>query len=116
MENKDFLGLDVPYLTNAYIRQKDKEDMKIVCANLLRFAWDKGLLLNNPFNEEGELILTTRIYENDVTELGRQIFSDLCYKWLTYTDNLAGKIDRKNNIKMLEKYHNQLIQQLEIKQ
>lgn len=38
MENKDFLGLDVPYLTNAYIRQKDKEDMKIVCANLPRFA------------------------------------------------------------------------------
>ena len=29
------------------------------------------------------------------------------------TDNESGKIDRKNNIKMLEKYYNQLLQKID---
>ena len=31
---------------------------------------------------------------------------------MAYTDNESGKIDRKNNIKMLEKYYNQLLEKI----
>jgi hypothetical protein len=33
----------------------------------------------------------------------------LVFDWLGYTDNTDGKVDRKNNIKMLEQYYNKLI-------
>ncbi len=52
------------------------------------------------------------IKESSLTEIGKHIFVELLFKWFAYTDNESGKIDRKNNIKMLEKYYNQLLQRL----
>jgi hypothetical protein len=33
----------------------------------------------------------------------------LVIDWLGYTDNTDSEVDRKNNIKMLEKYYNKLV-------
>ena len=54
--------------------------------------------------------MDTIIRKDDLTALGKLIFNDLMYDWLTYTDNESGNIDRKNNVKMLEKYFNKLSQ------
>lgn len=64
----------------------------------------------NPFDEQGNLKIETVIRESDLTETGKQLFDDLADKWLAYTSNGSGKIDRKNNVKMLEKYFNKLSQ------
>ena len=86
-----------------------KDDLIIICFNLLRFAYDKKLLKIHPFNEKGKLIINTSIYEDDLTPFGEIIFNDLMYDWLYYADNKSGKIDRKSNIKMLDKYYNKLV-------
>lgn len=61
--------------------------------------------------------LTTpeRSVSHQTTEIGKHIFVELLFKWFAYTDNESGKIDRKNNIKMLEKYYNQLLQKIDRK-
>lgn len=105
---KDTELLNVKALMEAHIRQIDKKKTLIVCENLLRFSYEKGLLFKNPFDKEGNLNIDTIIKESNLTELGRQIFDDLADKWLGYTDNEDGKIDRKNNVKMLDKYFNKL--------
>lgn len=105
---KDIILLNVKMLSQAYIRQKDKNNVMICCKNLLVFSYEKGLLLKNPVDEQGNLNIETIIKESDLTEIGKMIFDDLADKWFLYTDNEDGKIDRKNNIKMLEKYFNKL--------
>lgn len=105
----DQLFLDVDGLIRSQIRQKDKDNAKICCRNLLKFAYEKGLLCIYPFNNEDDLIESTIIRESSLTEIGKHIFVELLLKWMTYTDNESGNIDRKNNIKMLEKYYNQLL-------
>ena len=104
------LIFSVPGMVNAYPADCDKNRMTVICANLLRFAYDHGLLNVCPFTEGGELLMDTIIREDDLTALGKLIFNDLMYDWLTYADNESGKIDRKNNVKMLEKYFNKISQ------
>ncbi|MHC6204296.1 hypothetical protein ACYULU_14040 [Breznakiellaceae bacterium SP9] len=114
MENKlllEYKGLvlfDVKGLINAYPMKSDKIRTRIVCYNFINFAFEKGLLIKTPYNSKGELNDEIIIRENDLTEKGKIIFDDLADKWLSYTDNGDEKIDRKNNIKMLEKYYNKL--------
>ena len=98
----DQVLLDVDMLLRSQIRQKDKDNTIVICQNLLNFAYEKGLLRDNPSDNEGNLIKPSIIRE-----------SSLMFKWLAYTDNESGKIDRKNNIKMLEKYYNQLLQKID---
>ena len=86
-----------------------KDDLIVIFLNLLQFACDKKLLKIHPFNEKGKLIINTSIYEDDLTPFGEIIFNDLMYDWLYYADNKSGKIDRKSNIKMLDKYYNKLV-------
>ena len=82
---------------------------------LLNYAYGKGLLCDNPCDNEGNLIMPSIIKESSLTEIGKHIFVELLFKWFAYTDNESGKIDRKNNIKMLEKYYNQLLQKIDRK-
>lgn len=109
----DQVFFDVNGLINSYIRQKDKDYTKICCHNLLKFAYEKGLLCDIPFDNEGNLIMSTIIRESSLTETGKQIFVELLLKWFAYTDNESGNVDRKNNIKMLEKYYNQLLPKID---
>ncbi|AYN04397.1 hypothetical protein [Flavobacterium sp. 140616W15] len=113
MEN-NYLLFDVDAMIDAYIRQNDKERTKVKCINLLKFCFYKNLLLKNPFNEKNELE-SGIIRESDLTELGLKIFEKLSYKWLVYTDKNDDKIDRINNIKMLEKYYDKLLKDYESK-
>lgn len=109
----DLILLDVDALMETQIRQKDKYNTKVCCQNLLNFAYEKGLLRDNPSDNEGNLIMPSIIRESSLTEAGKPIFVELMFKWMAYTDNESGKIDRKNNIKMLEKYYNQLLQKID---
>jgi hypothetical protein len=111
LENKGNVLLDVKRMITACPMQEDKIHIRIVCYNLIEFSFKNGLLLKSPYNNQGELYDEIIIYEDDLTENGKSIFWDLSIKWLTYTDNEAGKIDRKNNVKMLGKYYNQLMGQ-----
>lgn len=111
----DQVFFDVNGLINSHIRQKDKDYTKICCHNLLKFASEMGLLCEIPFDNEGNLIMSTIIRDSSLTETGKQVFVELLLKWFAYTDNESGKIDRKNNIKMLEKYYNQLLQKIDKK-
>jgi hypothetical protein len=109
LENKGSVLLDVKRMIDAHPMKGDKINARIVCYNLIKFSFEKGLLLKSPYNSQGELYDEMIIWENDLTENGKSIFWDLSVKWLGYTDNEDGKIDRKNNIKMLEKYYNKLM-------
>ncbi|WP_024468253.1 hypothetical protein [Treponema pedis] len=101
---KDTVLLNVKTLMGAYIRQIDKDNILISCRNLLRFSYEKGLLQENPFDEQGDLKIDTVIRESDLTEMGKQIFDDLADKWFAYTD----RTQKYDNIIMLEKYFNKL--------
>lgn len=105
---KDTVLLNVSSLINAYPMKDDKIAMFTICFHLLHFSYEKGLLQENPFDEQGDLKIDTVIRESDLTEMGKQIFDDLADKWFVYTDKEDRKIDRKNNVKMLEKYFNKL--------
>ena len=111
----DQIIFDVDGLIEAQIRQRDKDYAKVCCQNLLNYAYGKGLLCDNPCDNEGNLIMPSIIKESSLTEIGKHIFVELLFKWFAYTDNESGKIDRKNNIKMLEKYYNQLLQKIDRK-
>ncbi|WP_195360780.1 hypothetical protein [Phocaeicola massiliensis] len=109
---EDQILLDVNMLLRSQIRQKDKDNTIILCQNLLSFSYKKGLLCYNPLDNEGNLIMPTIVRESSLTEIGKSIFDKLLFKWLSYTDNESGNIDRKNNVKMLEKYYNQLLKEI----
>ncbi len=82
-----------------------------VFVTLLAFSWEKELLKQKPL-DKNKRILKMNYINNDLTEKGQQIFSDLIDKWLTYNDKNDDNTEkRKNNIKMLEKYYNQLIKE-----
>jgi hypothetical protein len=109
LENKGSVLFDVKRMVDAYPMKGDKINVRIICYNLIKFSFEKGLLLKSPYNSQGELYDEIIIYKNDLTENGKSIFWDLSVKWLSYTDNDDRKVDRKNNTKMLEKYYNKLI-------
>jgi len=112
---KDLCLLDVAGVVNAYIRQNDKERTKLKCSHLLKFAYSKGMLNVNPFDENDNLILHTIIRESNLTESGKLYFDKLTEKWLVYTDNNDGKVDRINNTSMLDKYYDKLVKSHESK-
>ena len=101
---KDIVLLNVRRLAEAYIRQVDKDNTLIACRNLLQLSYNNGLLHKNPFDEQGDLNIDTVIKESDLTDLGKQLFDDLAYKWFAYTD----RTQKYDNITMLEKYFNNL--------
>jgi hypothetical protein len=78
---KDLCFLDVAGITNAYTRQYDKVKTIVICSNLLKFAWNKELLINNPFDENDNLIINTIIRESSLTDLGKIFFEKLADKW-----------------------------------
>ena len=110
LEYKGFVLLDVKGMIVAYPMKNDRIVMRTICYNLIKFSFEKGLLLKSPYNSKGELYDEIIICENDLTEKGKLIFDILVEKWLGYTDNADGKVDRKNNIKMLEKYYTILME------
>lgn len=95
----DLFYLDVDALMETQIRQRDKYNTKVCCQNLLNFAYEKGLLRDNPSDNEGNLIMPSIIRESSLTEVGKTIFVELMFKWMAYTDNESGKIDRKITLK-----------------
>lgn len=111
----DLCLLDVTGIVNAYTRQYDKEKTRVICSNLLKFAYDKGMLINSPFDENNSLILITIIRESNLTELGKLYFEKLADKWFLYTDKNDPKVDRANNIPMLDKYYDKLVNDYESK-
>jgi hypothetical protein len=113
LEYKGFILLDVKKMIDAYPMKSDKIEIRIVCYNIIKFSFEKGLLLKPPYNSNRELYDEIIISENNLTEKGKLIFDDLVFDWFKYTDNTDGKVDRKNNIKMLEKYYNKLIRKYE---
>lgn len=71
----------------------------------LRFCYEKKLLVLNPLDKNNRILYMT--YKNqDLTDNGKLVFSDLMFDWLTYTDRTT-KID---NTKMLEKYYLKILQ------
>jgi len=109
LEMKHKFIISISGMLRSFPMKDQKDDLIVICFNLLRFAYDKKLLKIHPFNEKGKLIINTSIYEDDLTPFGEIIFNDLMYDWLYYADNKSGKIDRKSNIKMLDKYYNKLV-------
>ena len=49
----DQIIFDVDGLIEAQIRQRDKDYAKVCCQNLLNYAYGKGLLCDNPCDNEG---------------------------------------------------------------
>ncbi|MEZ4786708.1 MAG: hypothetical protein R2790_02205 [Flavobacterium haoranii] len=101
----NLLYSDIEY---SYAKQKDKEYVYTTFKNLFIFSYSKNLLKLNLVDEFGNFDKERMLTNDDFTELGLKIFEELMFKWLTYTGNDDGKIDRINNIKMLEKYYNKL--------
>ena len=83
----DQIIFDVDGLIEAQIRQRDKDYAKVCCQNLLNYAYGKGLLCDNPCDNEGNLIMPSIIKESSLTEIGKHIFVELLFKWFAYTDN-----------------------------
>lgn len=75
----------------------------------LRFCYEKELLKLNPIDKNNR-ILYMNYAKKDLTDKGKIVFNNLIYKWLSYTDR-TNKID---NIKMLEKYYNTILQEKEL--
>jgi hypothetical protein len=61
-------------LIKAQIRESDKENTKVICKNLIQFAYDKDLLLINPFNKDGDIDLNLEIRENDLKKIEKKSF------------------------------------------
>lgn len=101
--------LDVKYLISSDLRQVDRSNTIIILYNLLKFSFEKRLLKKYPFDVKGELIVDSDVTLDNLTPFGLILFDELVDKWLGYTDNEEGKIDRKSNIKMLDKYYNKLV-------
>ena len=81
----DQIIFDVDGLIEAQIRQRDKDYAKVCCQNLLNYAYGKGLLCDNPCDNEGNLIMPSIIKESSLTEIGKHIFVELLFKWFAYT-------------------------------
>ncbi|MCL1918072.1 MAG: hypothetical protein FWG14_07120 [Peptococcaceae bacterium] len=107
---------DVPGLMKAYSRSSDRSNVFLTCKNLILFSREKGLFVDGFLEDVAEISPTLIVKERDLTDAGKQVFKDLMYDWLGYTDNEDGKVDRANNIKMLEKYYKNIIKYLEQEQ
>ncbi len=102
--------LDISEIIKAYSVYPDSiQNIYDLYITFLRFSYEKKLLKLNPLDKQNR-ILHMRFINHDLTELGTQIFSDLNFKWLEYTDKNDTKTpERIVNVKMLEKYYQQLL-------
>ena len=107
--NKIWTELDVSHLIRTNKREIDRDNTKVVLYNLVAFCYNKNLLLVYPFNSSDNLKEDLKIQTNNLSPKGKILFYSLRDKLLGYTDNEDGKIDRKSNIKMLDKYYNKLV-------
>ena len=101
---RERIYLSVSSMANAQLRQADKERMIKVCAVLLSFSFEKGLLKESPFDTNGELYRNYEVYERHLTGNGKLYFNDLMFDWLAYTDR-TNKIE---NVKILEKWYSKI--------
>ncbi|MDR2282240.1 MAG: hypothetical protein LBE37_03475 [Sphingobacterium sp.] len=100
---------DISYLFKA---NRSYPDSIVKIYNLhitfLRFCYENKLLKLNPLDKQGR-ILHLNFENNDLTEMGAEVFHELYHKWLVYTDKNDEKSDeRNNNVKMLEKYYSKI--------
>lgn len=111
---KDFVT-DISYLFKVNRRYQDSiTKIYNLHITFLRFCYDKGLLKINPLDKQ-DRILHMNFLNNDLTENGTKIFSELYDKWLVYTDKNDDKTDERIvNTKMLEKYYLGIIDKMEI--
>ena len=109
--NKIWTELDVSHLIRTNKREIDRDNTKVVLYNLVTFCYNKNLLLVYLFNSSDNLKEDLKIQTNNLSPKGKILFHSLRDKWLGYTDNEDRKIDRKSNIKMLDKYYNKLVSQ-----
>lgn len=111
---KDFVT-DISYLFKVNRRYQDSiTKIYNLHITFLRFCYDKGLLKINPLDKQ-DRILQINFLNNDLTENGTKIFSELYDKWLVYTDKNDDKTDERIvNTKMLEKYYLGIIDKMEI--
>ncbi|MDR2424766.1 MAG: hypothetical protein LBD59_08595 [Prevotellaceae bacterium] len=79
-------------MIRAYPMKGDKDNMYVICYNLLYFSNEKGLLLKSPIKEDGLLDTKTIIRESDWTDLGKRVFNDLMFKT---TDKQSFKIRKR---------------------
>ena len=107
--NKIWTELDVSHLIRTNKREIDRDNTKVVLYNLVTFCYNKNLLLVYLFNSSDNLKEDLKIQTNNLSPKGKILFHSLRDKWLGYTDNEDRKIDRKSNIKMLDKYYNKLV-------
>lgn len=98
--------LDVPDLLRAYPRRADRAKGVEVCAALIEFARENGLVLSGHLLGSAEHRV---VRSSDLTDLGRLTFSDLMYDWLTYTDDESGTVDRAKNVAMLGSYFRRIV-------
>lgn len=96
--------LSVQYLSTSYTRKADQENIVRACETLLGFCFEKKILINTPFNDDGTLKKEYEVYESDLTEKGRLIFEELTDKWFSYTD----RTQKYDNITMLEKWYSKM--------
>mgnify|MGYP006885875016 CR=1 FL=1 len=75
----DQIIFDVDGLIEAQIRQRDKDYAKVCCQNLLNYAYGKGLLCDNPCDNEGNLIMPSIIKESS--------FPSTCQRYNEETDS-----------------------------
>ncbi len=111
---KDYV-FDLSDLLKPYHRESDTiSDIYNAHITFLRFCYEKGLLKRNPLDKENRIIYM-RYVNKDLTEKGHLIFDNLHLKWLAYNDrNDSNSEKRIHNVLMLEKYYNQIIQDIDL--
>jgi len=95
--------LNVPFLVNSYIRQKDKDNIVRSCKNFVLFCYKNDLITKSPFLPGGEFNNEIVLHETDLTESGEMIFEMLLDKWLAYTDRTQKYDDTSKLEKLFEK-------------
>jgi hypothetical protein len=57
LEYKGFVLLDVKRMIDAYPMKTDKIEIRIVCYNLIKFSFEKGLLIKSPYIAKGNFMM-----------------------------------------------------------
>lgn len=69
--------LNIPFLVNSYIRQKDKDNINRSCKNFVLFYHENNLISKSPFRSDRAFNSEIVIYEMDFTDSGKMIFESL---------------------------------------
>lgn len=101
---KDYLVYDVA----IFLKANSDDDYQELVINLntsfFNFLYNNGLLINvNPFDEQGNLKLDTKVNVSNLTDEGMQLFKNGTIDgWFDYIDRSTVP-NKYNNIKRLEK-------------